>query len=1122
MAQLLKQERGGCNPISKQYNDGFTCQHLENRRIANALKTAKVLKDRPFGLATYRLPPLTQTTIYLKFLAFPINPSDINQIEGVYPAKPTFRKLAVIDNNNENENEFAIAGNEGVAEVIAVGDQLNNDFKVGDWVVMGKPGFGTWCTHAIANGNEVTRIPNDGIGLIQAATLTVNPCSAYRMLKDFVVDLKENDFVIQNGANSGVGQSIIQIANARGIKTINIVRNRPDIDELKSHLGSLGATYTATDEELSHFKFKNTIKDLLLEHKTSNGIRLGLNCIGGKATTDMIKHLRWHVVTYGAMSRQPITIPASLLIFKNIKFHGFWMAKWNELHPKEERVKMLEEIVSLMKDGKFTDMRNEVTVWGDENDNDETLKKKFFAVYDKAGAAFNKSKDGSATKELQNSKPGKVNIYTPKKDPRPKGNLFAVKKAANDGGNDNNVAYPPGPSNYISGITSSTTKLATSPSPLPLQLHSSQEHLKQSPQLRTMLNTSPDTESHNKRSQSPINNNSGNNSSKYQDLPEFYIEKLSQKNISSKLLMEYLLSLRTVLSSANFSWIKEFINKNGLKILESLLEKYAIGRCEVLKSPSLILRTVFCLLVTPNNELCAQIAEILSVLCVWSLNRHILVVDAFSDSRVINQEKYLFQYFMGTFKTKNDVDGNEEDGTSIEYRVTRLNLTNVIVNKSEQIEERILLQEGFVRKEIYNYFRIIKKSDPPDSLINQINVYKEEHKKDFAELNNIAHEIIRDAKIEVLAIIEQFIEKIQTANSIKEQWQSVMNNYNSSIQHIIGKKYSLVSGIITDQEIDSLKKSINNLSLKQFKAHNPPPPLPTTQLPISPKLLEKHNQGIKSSITKPKPLLPSTAKKIDTNSIFTINSSSTPWSLKQLFWNKLSVNEINKTVWQEIPSDNIPINFGELDELFGPKVTVLVIGNYLNTSSFRGNASGFQLDALLKMKDTKAMDNSNGKGIATLLHYLVYTLEMCQSDIINFMEELPNLEASARISTTSILSSVASLFSGVSHIKNELEILKQMSLLSSTTNSEIKDNFIIVMSEFIQGAEPIIEKIKNMTNELEEESKKIVTYYYGENPDDKKIEDLLGLLLTFSSSFMKAKKENEEFTKKKIHKGKNS
>ncbi|CAJ0832272.1 6386_t:CDS:2 [Entrophospora sp. SA101] len=303
---------------------------------------------------SYRLPPLTQTTIYLRFLTFPINPSDINQIEGVHPVKPIFRKLATIDNNNENENEFAIAGNEGVAEVIAVGDQLNSEFKVGDWVVMGKPGFGTWCTHAIANGDEVTRIPNGVIGLVQAATLTVNPCSAYRMLKDFVVDLKENDFVIQNGANSGVGQSIIQIANAWGIKTINIVRNRPDIDELKSHLGSLGATHTATDEELSHSKFKHTIRDLLLEHKNSNGIRLGSNCIGGKVTTDMVKHLSesGYVVTYGAMS----------------------------------------QIVSLMKDGKLTDVKNEVTVWGDENDNDETLKGKFFAIYDKAGAAFSGKK----------------------------------------------------------------------------------------------------------------------------------------------------------------------------------------------------------------------------------------------------------------------------------------------------------------------------------------------------------------------------------------------------------------------------------------------------------------------------------------------------------------------------------------------------------------------------------------------------------------------------------------------------------------------------------------------------------------------------------------------------------
>lgn len=53
----------------------------------------------------------------------------------------------------------------------------------------------------------------------------MNPPTARGMLSDFR-DLSEGDFVIQNGANSAVGQAVIQIAAARGLSTINIVRNR--------------------------------------------------------------------------------------------------------------------------------------------------------------------------------------------------------------------------------------------------------------------------------------------------------------------------------------------------------------------------------------------------------------------------------------------------------------------------------------------------------------------------------------------------------------------------------------------------------------------------------------------------------------------------------------------------------------------------------------------------------------------------------------------------------------------------------------------------------------------------------------------------------------------------------
>ena len=55
------------------------------------------------------------------------------------------------------------------------------------------------------------------------------------MLLDFV-NLKPGDVVIQNGANSAVGQAVMQIAKTMNVKTVNVVRDRDDIDQLKQRL----------------------------------------------------------------------------------------------------------------------------------------------------------------------------------------------------------------------------------------------------------------------------------------------------------------------------------------------------------------------------------------------------------------------------------------------------------------------------------------------------------------------------------------------------------------------------------------------------------------------------------------------------------------------------------------------------------------------------------------------------------------------------------------------------------------------------------------------------------------------------------------------------------------------
>ena len=221
------------------------------------------------SLHGHSISPAHGDLVTLKFLASPINPADINQLQGVYPSKPTFTT------DLGTKDPIAVGGNEGVAEVISVGGNVK-DIKRGDWVIQRSPGFGTWRTHAqTTTGNLLPIRDRDGITAIQAGTVSVNPCTAYRMLKDFVT-LGENEWFIQNGANSGVGRAAIQLGKLWGYKSINIVRKREQgNEELKKELEDLGQTekekIRALEKELEQEKqrkrrLEDDLKRLIDEH----------------------------------------------------------------------------------------------------------------------------------------------------------------------------------------------------------------------------------------------------------------------------------------------------------------------------------------------------------------------------------------------------------------------------------------------------------------------------------------------------------------------------------------------------------------------------------------------------------------------------------------------------------------------------------------------------------------------------------------------------------------------------------------------------------------------------------------------------------------------------------------
>ncbi|TSK34908.1 Enoyl-[acyl-carrier-protein] reductase, mitochondrial [Bagarius yarrelli] len=275
-------------------------------------------------LETLRLPDMESKSVHVKMLAAPINPSDINMIQG--KGNASARTYAILPDLP------AVGGNEGVGQVLEVGSQVQT-VKVGDWVIPRDAGVGTWRTAAVFSEDDLVTVPSD-ISILSAATIGVNPCTAFRMLSDFE-SLMPGDTVIQNAANSGVGQAVIQIAAAKGVHTINVVRDRPDLQQLTDKLRAMGATYVVCPRP-----------------------KLALNGVGGKSATELLRHLQTGgtMVTYGGMAKQPVTVPVSALIFKDVKIRGFWVTQWKRDNKQYDGVLrfMLDELCTLIRAGKLT------------------------------------------------------------------------------------------------------------------------------------------------------------------------------------------------------------------------------------------------------------------------------------------------------------------------------------------------------------------------------------------------------------------------------------------------------------------------------------------------------------------------------------------------------------------------------------------------------------------------------------------------------------------------------------------------------------------------------------------------------------------------------------------------
>jgi trans-2-enoyl-CoA reductase len=270
-------------------------------------------------VAPHQLPPLGPHDVRVRMRYAPINPADLNVIQGNYGRKPHLP---------------CIPGHEGSGEVEALGSAVTS-LEVGDLVIP-LLGVGTWTQHMVAAEHFFAKLPA-GLDPVQVAMLRINPVTAWLLLKEFE-PLDEGDWIAQNAANSAVGRSLIQIAAKSGIRTLNFVR-RP---ELIPELSDLGATAVFLDNP----EGIAAARELLGDQK----LLLAANGVSGDSAIRLMDLLSpaGTLVTYGAMSLKSLKVPNSFLIFKDLRLRGLWVTRWLEQANSGALRDALEPLTELM------------------------------------------------------------------------------------------------------------------------------------------------------------------------------------------------------------------------------------------------------------------------------------------------------------------------------------------------------------------------------------------------------------------------------------------------------------------------------------------------------------------------------------------------------------------------------------------------------------------------------------------------------------------------------------------------------------------------------------------------------------------------------------------------------
>ncbi|WOC13066.1 zinc-binding dehydrogenase [Gordonia sp. MP11Mi] len=277
------------------------------------------------------LPEPRPGQVRIRTLLAPIHNHDLWTVKGDYGYKPSLP---------------AASGSEAVGVIDALGDGVSG-LEVGQRVATGAA-FGTWAEYFVASATGLLPV-SDLVSDEAAAQLFAMPFSAVTLL-DFL-DVEPGQWVIQNAANGMVGRLVAQLAKARGVNVVGIVRRSAAVDELAA-AGVANVVSTDTDGW----------REKAVAFAGEAGYAAAIDSIGGPASTDLAELLgsRGTLVSFGAMSapgagqKALLEIPVNAAIFSELTVKGFWGRTVSQEMSPTKRAELMREVIDSVTAGRIT------------------------------------------------------------------------------------------------------------------------------------------------------------------------------------------------------------------------------------------------------------------------------------------------------------------------------------------------------------------------------------------------------------------------------------------------------------------------------------------------------------------------------------------------------------------------------------------------------------------------------------------------------------------------------------------------------------------------------------------------------------------------------------------------